>query len=122
MTGVFSSTSDQLDILDLDTSFTGNTAVLAAFLLQSSLPVGCGEGSISWTAAQPVTVTVTIDALLGLQTYSGGGTSGALPFTLGLTEIFDVDYSIVVEPASSFIPSPATGLCTYDYTLSLEIP
>ncbi|HCP46200.1 MAG TPA: hypothetical protein DIU15_09170, partial [Deltaproteobacteria bacterium] len=117
VTGVFSSTEDVMDIYTIDTSFSGNTLVLAGFLLLDSLPVGCGEGEISWTANQPITVTADIDG----QTYTSTGNTGSLPFSLALTEIFDIEYLIVVEPASSFVPT-ADGQCTYDYTLNFEIP
>lgn len=121
--GVFSSTSDQYDIYEVDSDFSGNAAVLVALAAQaSSLPAGCGDGEISWTSVQPISVSLEIDGLLSNPTYTASGTSGSLPFSLSVLDIYDVDYHVVVQPLASFLPTPATGLCTYTYNLNFLIP
>ena len=97
--------------------------VLVALAAQaSSLPAGCGDGEISWTSVQPISVSLEIDGLLSNPTYTASGTSGSLPFSLSVLDIYDVDYHVVVQPLASFLPMPATGLCTYTYNLNFLIP
>jgi len=122
-TGEFSSSSDQYDIYEVDSNFSGNVLVLGALASQAaSLPTGCGDGEISWTSVESVTVTLEIDGLLSAPTYSGTGTSGSIPFTLGILDIFNVDYIVTVTPNASYMPSPSDGVCTYDYSLNFLIP
>jgi hypothetical protein len=123
ISGEFSSSSDQYDIYEVDSNFSGNVLVLGALATQvASLPSGCGDGEVSWTAVEPVTVSLEIDGLLNTPTYAGTGTSGALPFTLDILDIFDVDYTVIVTPNASYMPSPSDGACNYDYTLNFLIP
>jgi hypothetical protein len=69
-----------------------------------------------------VTVSLEIDGLLSNPTYTGTGTSGNIPFSLSVLDIFDVDYMVTVEPNASYMPSPSDGVCTYDYSLNFLIP
>jgi hypothetical protein len=122
VTGEFSSSSDQYDIYNVDSNFSGNFLVLTALATQAaSLPTGCGDGAISWTAVNSVTVSLEIDGLLSNPTYTGSGTSGNIPFTLSVLDIFNVDYLVTVQPNASYMPSPS-GVCTYDYSLNFLIP
>jgi len=116
--GNFSSTSDQYDIFEFDTNLTSNVAAWGIILLAGALPSGCGEGSISWDAPQPVQVSVYIDGDL---VATGIGTNETEDFTLNLIQLFDVDYSIVVQPTTSWVPDPG-GTCGPTYTLDFEIP
>jgi len=123
VTGEFSSSSDQFDIYNVDSNISGNAFYLAALADPSlGLPQNCGDGEISWTSVESVTVTLEIDGLLSNPTYSGTGTSGSIPFTLGILDIFDVDYTVIVQPNASYVPSPTDGVCTYDYSLNFLIP
>jgi hypothetical protein len=115
--GNFSSSSDQYDIFEFDTNLSSNVAAWL-IILGGGLPAGCGEGSISWTSTQPVQVSVYIDGDLIM---TGIGTNETESFTLSLFQLFDVDYSIVVEPTTSWVPDPS-GICAPTYTLNFEIP
>jgi hypothetical protein len=52
---------------------------------------------------------------------TGIGSSGTETFSLGLFDLFNVDYSIVVQPTSTWLPD-ASGACGPTYTLSFDIP
>ena len=116
--GNFSGTSDQYDIFEFDTGLTSNAAAWTIILLSGSVPAGCGEGSISWSSAQPVQVSVYIDGDL---IATGIGANETETFTLNLFQLFNVDYTIVVQPTTSWVPD-AGGTCGPSYTLDFDIP
>ena len=116
--GNFSSVTDQYDIFEFDTNLTSNAAAWAIILLSGSVPVGCGEGNISWSSTSPIQVSLNID---GNAIATGVGTNGSEDFTLSLLQLFDVEYSIVVQPTATWIPD-SSGACGPTYSLSFDIP
>ena len=113
VSGVFSDPTDLWDIYEFDTGLTSNIAAWLAFVASGSgLPASCQAGSISWSAALPITVTAEIDGT----TYSGTGTNGNLPFQLNIIQLFDIDYKITVQPAATWVD------CNYTYSLNFVIP
>jgi len=122
--GRFSSLDDQFDIYELNSAvaWTNLTQVLL-FTSGGAVPTGCGAGSISWTSSQPIDVSIEIDGILNASSWSDSGITGSFPFTLGILDIFSVDYEIVVRPTASWAWTPtASGVCEPAYQLNLEIP
>ncbi|MCP4869983.1 MAG: hypothetical protein GY898_14825 [Proteobacteria bacterium] len=115
--GNFSSQSDLYDIFSFDTNLSSNTAAWAIILL-GGVPSGCGEGEISWSSSVAVQVSMYIEGDL---VATGIGTNETVDFALNLTQLFDVDYDIVVQPTASWVPDPS-GTCGPSYTLNFEIP
>jgi hypothetical protein len=111
--GVFSSPMDLWDIYEWDTDLTTNVAAWLAFLASGNgLPSSCTTGTVGWTASQPISVTAYVDG----QPYSGSGSSGTLAFTLGIFQLFDIEYRVVVQPLATWTN------CNYTYTLTFYIP
>ncbi len=116
--GNFSATSDLYDIFEFDTGLTSNTAAWGIILTTGGVPAGCGAGQISWNSTVPIQVSMYIEGDL---IATGIGSNETETFQLNLFQLFDVDYTIVVEPTASWIPDP-TGVCGPSYTLEFDIP
>jgi hypothetical protein len=113
VSGGFHAPDDQYDIYEFDSTLTGNVAEWAAFLATGqTLPYSCTQGTIQFSATDPIEVTAYVDGVA----HSEHGTNGVLSFTLSLWQLFDVDYRIVVRPLSNWTS------CNYNYTLNMEIP
>ena len=111
--GVFSSPGDLWDIYEFDSGLTSNLAAWLAFVSSGSgLPASCTTGSVSWTAAAPISVTIVVDGT----PYSSSGTTGSIPFSLSILQLFNVDYEVTVQPLSAWTN------CNYTYTLNFLIP
>jgi hypothetical protein len=111
----FSSQADLFDIYEFESGITGNLAALIAFISGGgSLPTGCTNGAMSWSATYPIQVTLDVDG----STYSGQGTSGTVNWNLSLQQIIGVDYELIVQPLTAWSGPP----CDYNYTINFTIP
>ena len=109
----FHSPDDLWDIYEFETTLTSNIVEWAMFLVGGqTLPAACTEGEVSFTATQPIQVTVWVEDT----PYVDSGTSGTVSFQLSQWELFDTDYRVVVEPLSGWVG------CIDEYTLTFDIP
>ena len=112
--GVFSDPTDLYDNYVMDTGLTSNVAAWLAFLSSggTGLPSSCQAGSVSFTSNRPISVTVDIDG----DVHAASGTSGNIPFSLAITQLFNIDYRITVQPMVAWTD------CNHTYTLNFVIP